>query len=91
MSSEKFTIHLKACSDIQQIAQTTFQGSRTNSFSKIIDIIRKKLKCSPNDSIHLYFNNFAVYPDWTVGDIVDHLPEDRKEFDILYSMGEQYG
>ena len=85
----KVRVSLKSAGDCAQIS-LVFAASREQSVAKIIDVIRKQLRLPGTQSVFLFYKEFAIYPDMTIGDIVDHTPE-ATAIDIYYSLAQSYG
>ena len=65
---------------------------KKNTYEHIqIEKKKKREKTINEDTpIFLYYNRFALYPDTTIQEIVDHSPG-TTEFDINFSFEVQYG
>ena len=87
--AEKISIQLVSAGDCPSFPNN-YKISRTQSVSKLVDVIRKKLTIPISHSIFLFYKEFAIYPDMTIGDIVDHTP-DATSIDIYYSLSQPYG
>lgn len=91
--TQKIKIHLQPTNIKQPLTPYTLEiGNYSTKCEKLIGFIRKKfMNYIPSDStIFLYYNRFALYPDTTVQEILDHSPG-ITEFDINYSLDVQYG
>lgn len=85
----KIQVTLKSAGDCPQF-QGSFKGSREIQVSKLMDIVRKKLSLQPTQSVFLFYKEIAIYPDMTLGDIVDRTPN-VEAIDINYSLGQAFG
>ena len=85
----KIQVTLKSAGDCPQF-QNSFKGSRELQISKLIDVVRKKLSLQPNQTVFLFYKEIAIYPDMTLGDIVDRTPG-VEALDINYSLGQAFG
>ncbi|EAX95691.1 hypothetical protein TVAG_144400 [Trichomonas vaginalis G3] len=90
MTEEKVTFLLNSASDLPQISKNKVTLSRQKSMLFLVKYVKQKLNIQGNQSIHLFFNNFAIYPDWTAGDVADHSPG-QTTLDIYYSSGQVFG
>jgi hypothetical protein len=90
MTEEKPTLHLRAVNAPQIQKQKKVQLSKTSQFLTLFTLIRRSLGLGPDGTLFLYYKQFAIYPDTTVAEIVEHTPG-TKEFDIHYSLSPQYG
>ena len=87
--TEKIQIKLVSAGDCGSF-QNSFMSSKKQSVSKLVDVIRKKLSLNQSQSIFLFYKEFAIYPDMTVGDIADYTPG-TSSIDIYYSLSQPFG
>lgn len=91
--TQKVKIHLQPINIKQALTSYTLEiGKFDTKCEKLIGFIRGKFKnyLSADSTIFLYYNRFALYPDTTVQEILDHSPG-ITEFDINFSVEVQYG
>lgn len=91
--TQKIKVHLQPTNINQVSTPYTLEiGNYSTQCQKLIVFIRQKFKNSiPSDAtIFLYYNRFALYPDTTIQEILDHSPG-ITEFDINFSIDVQYG
>lgn len=91
--TQKVKIHLQPINVNQIMTNNTLELSKLDTkCQKLIVYIRKKMGKTINEDtpIFLYYNRFALYPDTTIQEIVDHSPG-ITEFDINFSFEVQYG
>ena len=90
MAEEKVIVHLKT-STCQQITKNRkLNVSVERDMRQITQIIRRQLDLPPDASLFLYYQQFAIYPDTLIKDIIAHTPG-VKEIDINYSLSPQFG
>lgn len=85
----KIKIVLKSAGDCPQI-NGSFKLSTDSSITKVSNYIKKALGLQPNQTIFLFYKEIAIYPDMTLGDIVDRTPN-VESLDINYSLGQAFG
>jgi hypothetical protein len=89
MTEDKPTVYLRAV-NAQQIERKKLSLSRKSACLGLFNLIRKSLALKPEDSVFLYYKQFAIYPDTTISEIIEHSPG-ITEFDIQYSLAAQFG
>ena len=90
MTEEKITIHLVAVSTMQIQKYKVVKLNRTAKCMRLLQLLHACRKDVPIDSFFLYFKQFAIYPDTTIAEIIEHCPNVR-EIDINYSCSPQFG
>ena len=89
--TQKVKIHLQPINTKQALTPYTLEiGNYNTKCEKLIGFIRKKFSISADSTIFLYYNRFALYPDTTVQEILDHSPG-ITEFDVNFSLDVQFG
>jgi hypothetical protein len=89
MTEDKPVLNLRAV-NAPQAKQKKVQLGKASPCLAIFGLLRKSLGLSPDAPLFLYYKQFAIYPDTTVGEIIEHTPGIR-ELDIHYSIAPQYG
>jgi hypothetical protein len=89
MSEEKAVLNLRAV-NAQQTKTKKVNLGKASACLLIFTLLRKTLGLGPDAPLFLYYKQFAIYPDTTVGEIIEHTPGIR-ELDIHYSISPQYG
>jgi len=87
---EKVQITLKSAGDCIQIEQKSFKASKAQVCSKLFDLIRKALGLSQNQTVFMFYKEFAIYPDTTIGEILYHCPT-VNSVDLYYSISPAFG
>jgi len=87
---EVVIVHLKAA-NAPQITENRKLKMRTgNDFQKVGQMLKKKLGLGPDETLFLYFKQFAIYPDTRLCDLLEHSPG-TTEVDVNYSLDPQFG
>ena len=86
----KIQIKLQSAGDAAPIPHSSFRSSQEMGVAKLIDVVRKDLNLPFTQSVFLFYKEFAIYPDMTIGDIVQHTPS-VTSLDIYYSLCQPYG
>ena len=86
----KIQIRLQTAGDCPPIQHNNFKSSEGLSVTKLIDVVRKDLSLPVTQSVFLFYKEFAIYPDMTIGDIAQHTPG-ATSLDIFYSLSQPYG
>jgi hypothetical protein len=89
MSDEKPILNLRAV-NAPQAKQKKVNLGKASTCLAIFGLLRKSLGLTADSPLFLYYKQFAIYPDTTVGEIIEHTPGIR-ELDIHYSISPQYG
>jgi hypothetical protein len=86
---EKVTVILQAV-NATQITKKKYTLKSSSACLELVRVIRKLLGLGPNVPVFLYFQQFAIYPDTTVGEILEHSPG-APQIDINYSLDPHFG
>lgn len=77
-AQEKVVIKLKPVGSAPALAQDVCKISAERRFEEVVRYVRKKLRCSPTDSVFLYVNSaFAPSLDEVIGNL--HQVRDGRE------------
>jgi hypothetical protein len=90
MTEDKPVIHLCPVNAPQMQKSKKVSLAKTSACLGLFQLIRKVLGLTPDTSLFLYYKQFAIYPETTVGDILEHTPG-ITELDIHYSLSPQFG
>jgi hypothetical protein len=89
MADDRPIIFLRAVNAVQ-IQNAKVRLAKVSPCLGLFTLIHRKLNLGPDASLFLYYKQFAIYPDTTVGEIIEHTPG-IKELDIQYSLSPQFG
>jgi hypothetical protein len=86
---EKVTVILQAV-NAPQIGKKKYTLKCSSTCVDLVRVIRKLLQLGPDVPIFLYFQQFAIYPDTMIGEILEHSPG-APQIDINYSLDPHFG
>jgi hypothetical protein len=90
MEEEKVLVHLRAANTHQFEKNSRLAVKKSTTCERLFGLVRRSLGLPADGSVFLYFKQFAIFPDTTVGDIMEHVPG-LTEIDINYSISPQFG
>jgi hypothetical protein len=88
--SDKVEIRLVPTNPLHEFKGSRFSVKKESSVLKLADVVRRKLGRERDQPLFLYFQQWAIYPDTLLGDIVDHT-DGMETIDINYSLEPSFG
>jgi hypothetical protein len=86
---QKVTVILQAV-NATQIGKKKYTLNVSTTCLVLVKVIRKLLALAADVPIFLYFQQFAIYPDTTMAEILEH-SSGAPQIDINYSLDPQFG